>query len=369
MRCGACGCALPLCRRCAVAHARARTAREWFDEPVRLFFVDPIRLSLAPTNVVDGMPRGFELTVPRAFVTRNLPLVKASLAVLQTASALGRLGGLPIPDTAGSARDVLEKQFNALGALAEGTRAHLAAQSSVGPGRAERLLKGVDEQSRALAKQALVDNTLIADGASLGDELREALEGSVGELDVLLGARWQDACGLVRVRAKDGTAEWVLSKDRAAFEEGGVRLLGAHAVRNARGSRIQSGPGAPPAPLRMERGAGSSEDTSAPAQANGSRGSSAPPRRRNANEQLFPSLQRAFDLCTSRSDPTEVRRPAGLAYQTEAGSPPALGRTRGAGRGGRAPAEGTRYTYTRGEERTCKTLEKSSSLNLQWVPS
>ena len=272
------------CRRChctPVARAAARPGGEWFDEPVRLFFVDPIRLSLAPTNAVDGMPRGFELTVPRAFVTRNLPLVKASLAVLQTASALGRLGGLPIPDTAGSARDVLEKQFNALGALAEGARAHLAAQSSVGPGRAERLLKGVDEQSRALAKQALVDNTLIADGASLGDELREALEGSVGELDVLLGARWQDACGLVRVRAKDGATEWVLSKDRAAFEEGGVRLLGAHAVRNARGSRIQSGPGAPPAPLRMERGAGSSEDTSAPAQANGSRGSSAPPRRRN----------------------------------------------------------------------------------------
>ena len=57
--------------------------RGWLNERVLVFFFDPIRLSLAPTNPDEkGVGRGFEITFPKAWVAkiRYLP-VHGELAV------------------------------------------------------------------------------------------------------------------------------------------------------------------------------------------------------------------------------------------------------------------------------------------------
>ena len=65
------------------------------------------------------------------------------------------------------------------------------------------------------------------DGAAPLDakELSTPLRKSAEELDKLLPAGWQKRCGLVMATGQDGTTEWVLEADKAAYEEHGAALL------------------------------------------------------------------------------------------------------------------------------------------------
>jgi hypothetical protein len=60
-------------------------------------FIDPVSMQFGGTNGGEG----FELTMPKQWVARVMPLLSMSLAVISAAAAAGRLACFPIPDVAG----------------------------------------------------------------------------------------------------------------------------------------------------------------------------------------------------------------------------------------------------------------------------
>ena len=66
--------------------------KDWFNQRVRVFFVDPIHYKLAPTNPdPDGKGQGFELRFPKVWVAKAMPYVRLSLTVLKVAHIGGKV--------------------------------------------------------------------------------------------------------------------------------------------------------------------------------------------------------------------------------------------------------------------------------------
>ena len=191
--------------------------RDWLKQRVRVFFVDPVRLSLAPTN--DG--NGFEIDFPKPWVAKAMPYVKLALTALKVASAAGRLAGVPIPNVAG----LLESQLGALNELKCEAIGALSGMTSDAQLAAE-LLDGVDQKCMAMLA-ASAGEVMPHGEESLGAQLDAPLQRSVKELDSLLPVGWKEQTGLSMVTAKDGTTEWVLPQDSREFSEKGKELLGA----------------------------------------------------------------------------------------------------------------------------------------------
>ena len=92
------------------------------SQRVRVFFVDPIRMQLAPTNPAsDGTARGFELDFPKDWVVRAMPYVKIGLTALKVAHIAGKLTGFPIPDVQAAMGDWIGSQLGALEVRAHGS--------------------------------------------------------------------------------------------------------------------------------------------------------------------------------------------------------------------------------------------------------
>ena len=105
--------------------------RDWLNERVRVFFVDPVNYSIAPTNVdANGTAQGFELTFPKEWVAKAMPYVRLGLTALRVASVAGKLVGLPIPDVQAVLGEFVESQMRALDEIKDEAFGAMAAMTA-----------------------------------------------------------------------------------------------------------------------------------------------------------------------------------------------------------------------------------------------
>lgn len=126
---------------------------------------------------------------------------------------------MQMPDVAGW----IDGQLSAIREL-KGEAVDWIAQHTADPELATSLLDQVDAQCQQMAASAR-DAIAPADGEQLGQALSEPLEKSFDELNRLLPEGWTRKTGLKMVSARDGTTEWVLSKDAENFARRGAALL------------------------------------------------------------------------------------------------------------------------------------------------
>jgi len=182
---------------------------DWFNERVRIFFIDPFTLTLAKTN--DG--NGFELDYLKEWAAKAMPYVKISLTVLKVAVVAGKLGGFPIPDIEAIAGEWVDTQLAAFEEL----------KSQFEQEKDEDVLNELEEQCKEMFQEEIIGALPVnRKSKSLGENLKEPLKKSVEELDKLLEIKypkWRDSCGLVKAVAPDGTCEWVLPEHKEKFEK------------------------------------------------------------------------------------------------------------------------------------------------------
>jgi len=203
----------------------ALTPRCWLNERVRLFFFDPIHLTLAPTNPDDeGVGQGFEITFPRDWVAKAMPYVQLGLATLRVAAMAGRLTGFPVPDVAGVVGGRIDEQLRDLNSI-KGDAFDWLGKQTANPALATQLLNQVDEHVQGVLAGKL-EEAIPVEGDAFTEQLKQPLEKSVAELDALLPSGWKDKCGLVLATAQDGRSEYVLEADKADFECKGAAMIG-----------------------------------------------------------------------------------------------------------------------------------------------
>jgi len=177
----------------------------------RLVFLDPVTGAAVPCGK-DG--QGYVLTLPSEFLAAHAKHIKDGLKIVKLALALGRCAGLPLPEAGcGLPTEVISKaealavqQFELLlasGASAEG----LAEESSDGRSR-----------SRKSLTSGRASNTAAAATGKAYRALLSLVEKQCGDPHLL-------QCGLERVRADDGTVEWVTQGSKARFELEGAACL------------------------------------------------------------------------------------------------------------------------------------------------
>ena len=223
----------------------ASSSKDWLNQRVRVFFVDPIRLTLAPTN--GGA--GYEIRYPKEWVAKAMPYVKLGLTALKVACVAGRLAGFPVPNVG----ELIEAQMGALTELKYDAIGALSGLVTNDAKLAAKLLDGVDQRCSAMLAAA-AGEAMPSGDESLGQELNKPLQKSLGELDTLLPTGWKEGCGLEMVVARDGTTEWVLPQDGKDFAEKGQALLAARSeavgapadskgppLSNAAGARTRTG--------------------------------------------------------------------------------------------------------------------------------
>ena len=178
---------------------KLRQPKDWFNQRVRIFFIDPVTLALAQTNPDgDGNGQGFELVFPKAWVAKAMPYVKLGLTVLKVAAVAGKLGGIPIPDVKAVAGEWLDKQLAVLDEL-KGEALQQIGTMKADKQLAAELLGKVDAQCAKMLNEKLGEAHVREDEA-LGEQLRAPLEKSLKELDELLKKDypgWKETCGLV----------------------------------------------------------------------------------------------------------------------------------------------------------------------------
>ncbi|KAL1495252.1 hypothetical protein AB1Y20_017113 [Prymnesium parvum] len=192
-----------------------RHPKAWFSQRVRVFFVDPISLTLANTNGGDG----FELVFPKDWVTKALPYVKVGLTVLKVAAVAGKLAGFPaIPDLKAVMGEWVDSQLEAVNEL-RSHGLHKMEEMMGGQQFAEELLGKVEEQCAEMLTDTF-DEARMSKGNELSKMLQEPLQKSLRELDNLLKQQhpnWKEQCGLVLAVAQDGSIEWVLPEHVEEF--------------------------------------------------------------------------------------------------------------------------------------------------------
>jgi len=194
--------------------------KTWFSQRVRVFFIDPISLTLANTNGGDG----FELVFPKEWVATALPYVKLGLTVLKVAAVAGKLAGFPvIPDMKAVMGEWVDWQLEMVSKL--NSLGLDKMEKMMGDRKSARgLLRKVDQKCEEMLTGKL-DKALMSEGNMLGKELQVPLKKSLEELDTLLKQkypRWKDECGLVLSPSRDGSVEWVLPDHVKDFEEKGA---------------------------------------------------------------------------------------------------------------------------------------------------
>ena len=95
----------------AMARVRRSLKPEaWVTKTYDLFFIDPVSLTLAPTN--NG--NGYQLTLPADWVVKYGPAIQAGTSALRFASAIGRVVGLPLPNPSQYVEGVLSAEATAI---------------------------------------------------------------------------------------------------------------------------------------------------------------------------------------------------------------------------------------------------------------
>mmetsp|Transcript_9855 Transcript_9855/g.20829 ORF Transcript_9855/g.20829 Transcript_9855/m.20829 type:complete len:280 (+) Transcript_9855:599-1438(+) len=103
-----------------------------FNNTVQIFFIDPIRMSLAPTNASKEFPmgQGFKLKSPKEWATKAMPYLKLGLTYLKVAHIAGRLVGLPAPNIDGVVGSWIDGQLEELSKLSKAANDYLINQPS-----------------------------------------------------------------------------------------------------------------------------------------------------------------------------------------------------------------------------------------------
>ncbi|KOO30789.1 hypothetical protein Ctob_015928, partial [Chrysochromulina tobinii] len=207
---------------------KALSPKDWLNHRVRIFFVDPLTYTVAKTHPNDkGEAEGFELTFPKEWVVKAMPYIKLGLTVLKVAAAAGKLTGLPIPDLGSMAGEWIDSQLSALDGFKEEAITKMGAMTK-DEATARELLGAVDAKCQELLGEKVQELKLV-DGEPLKKKLEGCLEMSARELDALLSEKyhdWKGQCGLeLAVHTPSGKCEWVLPKDKKAFEANGMRMV------------------------------------------------------------------------------------------------------------------------------------------------
>ena len=119
----------------------------------------------------------------------------------------------------------------------------------------DELLSRVDEQCTQVVSGAIEEARPVG-GKPLGEQLAAPLEKSMEELNKYLksygeNGAWTKRCGLTMVTADDGTTEWVLPEDVAAFKS--KHAISAASVHGNKGGGGGSSSSAQPTTLRFPR--------------------------------------------------------------------------------------------------------------------
>ena len=204
---------------------KAFSPRDWLNERVLIFFFDPIRLRLAPTNPDDnGVGQGFEVAFPKAWVAKAMPYVQLGLTTVKILAATGRLAGFPVPDVTAVLGGWIDEQLGEVEALKDNAVAWLAKQTA-DEGLATELLGKVDACAQQMVAAGL-EGAAPVEGSPFDERMQAPLERSIKELDALLPPDWKERCGLVLATSRaSGKSEWVLKEDKERFEEDGAALL------------------------------------------------------------------------------------------------------------------------------------------------
>jgi len=207
---------------------KALSPKDWLNHRVCIFFVDPLTYTVAKTHPNDkGEAEGFELTFPKEWVVKAMPYIKLGLTVLKVAAAAGKLTGLPIPDLGSMAGEWIDSQLSALDGFKEEAITKMGAMTK-DEATARELLGAVDAKCQELLGEKVQELKLV-DGEPLEKKLEGCLEMSARELDALLSEKypdWKGQCGLeLAVHTPSGKCEWVLPKDKKAFEANGMRMV------------------------------------------------------------------------------------------------------------------------------------------------
>ena len=189
----------------------------WFDQDMTIFFVDPVSLTIAPTNE----SQGFKLRLSKENLVAALPYLKLSLTLLKVSAVAGCLGGIPSPEISSWAGDYVTAQIEAL-AYFEGD-----AVTSGGTEETNRLFELIGEHCKSVLCNMSGDAQHV--DPQLCQGLENALKESGAVLSGLLDAaypRWVEQSGLSVITASDGCIEWVSPEYAGAFRQIGAKCLG-----------------------------------------------------------------------------------------------------------------------------------------------
>ena len=181
----------------------------------RLSFLDPVTGVCVPTGN-DGL--GYIITLPKEWLVKHGKHLRDGLMVVKLACAIGRIAGLPLPDMIGLPKEVVTK------AEARAVKAFEELLDN-----AERAVEeggGLSEESSAMSSGSGPPSRL-SRAASSGYEA--ATGKAYRALQMLIDKQCGDKellhCGLEKVKANDGTVEWVAPESKERFVKEGAACL------------------------------------------------------------------------------------------------------------------------------------------------
>ena len=192
------------------------------QDTYHLVFLDPVTGSAVPTGK-NG--KGYELKMPADWLLKHGKKLESGLAIVKFGLAVGRLAGLPLPDLDELGVMPREGQIMAEARAAKAFEALLdGAATSTGT-----------EESVTSTRQSRSSRV-----SAQGTPAEAATGMAYRALKELISTQCEDPnlqhCGLEKVRAKDGTVEWVApgpeSKERF-IEEGAACLIWFEECRTA----------------------------------------------------------------------------------------------------------------------------------------
>jgi serine/threonine protein kinase len=192
------------------------TPNRWLNKTFKLYFVDPVSLTVVNTN--DG--EGFSIRFPRKWFTKALPWIKVTLTVLKVAAAAGRLTGIPIPNIAGS----IDEMIGNMSTLKENFITEIARKTK-DPELAKQICKDIDRR----CSEVISEHASPVTGDCFDKETNKIVKVAMEELVKLLPDNWKSKCGLVIATSGDdgGSSDWILEQYVDEYEIMGRRLLGS----------------------------------------------------------------------------------------------------------------------------------------------
>ena len=214
---------------------------KWLNTTVRLYFVDPVSLKVAPSN----NKMGFPLKFPKKWVTQALPWIKHALIAMKIAAIAGRLAGIPIPDVAAAAKKFIDSQLDHLSTLTtdfitevttgslslkiEDVRKALSEVEFVG----KKCFKKMVKDAEPVSGNSFDENYATIYTTDTSTVLKEIAANAIKELIKLLPSDWKEKCGLKFVTSRQGSANWVLPEYENEYKEMGEAVLGTKSIEQA----------------------------------------------------------------------------------------------------------------------------------------